>query len=85
MSVTSASSAGVAGLPTTTALRRLPWKATWWPLVSGVGTVTCGEFLMGGLHEPNASGGPCVRFAEVHGRNAGTSEKREGVAPFGRG
>jgi hypothetical protein len=37
------------------------------------------------LHDGNARGGPCVRFAAVHWLNAGTIDARSGLAPFGRG
>src|SRR3954469_5627964 len=47
-------------------------------------TVTFGDSVCGGLHEPNASGGPCVRFAVLHGLNAGTSDARNGVGALWR-
>ena len=54
------------------------------PPASGVPTVTSLDVCTGGLHEGNASGGPCVRFELVHCANAGTSETLNGLAPFGR-
>ena len=37
------------------------------PKASGVPTVACAEVCAGGLHDANASGGPCVRFGAAHG------------------
>src|SRR6186713_38955 len=48
-------------------------------------TVSSPDSCAGALHEPNASGGPCMRSGDVHCPYAGTSETRTGVAPFGRG
>jgi hypothetical protein len=55
------------------------------PLASGVPTVMDWDVWTGGLHDGNASGGPCVRLGVVHALYAGTSDTRNGVAPFGRG
>src|SRR4051794_10433758 len=38
----------------------------------------------GGAHDGNARGAPCVRLGAMQAWNAGTSEARKGVAPFGR-
>jgi hypothetical protein len=37
------------------------------PFASGLPTVMLVEDWLGGLHEGNASGGPCVRFGATHG------------------
>jgi hypothetical protein len=39
----------------------------------------------GGLHDGNASGGPCVRFGAPHAVNAGTIDTTIGLAALGRG
>ena len=81
----SASSAAVAGSPSTDAnfSDATDWAAA--PFASGVPTVRNDEAWTGGVHEGNASGGAWVRFGAMHGSKAGTSETRIGVAPAGRG
>ena len=63
---TSASSAGVLGLPVTVRNRSQPEATVDWPLESAVPTVRCCEPCMGGLQEGDASGGPCVLLGPVH-------------------
>jgi hypothetical protein len=55
------------------------------PFASGEPTVSDVELWTGGLHDGNASGVPCVRFGVAHALYAGTTDARNGVAPFGRG
>jgi hypothetical protein len=55
------------------------------PFAVGSPTVSDVDDWTGGLHDGNARGGPCVRFAAVHWLNAGTSDARSGLAPLGRG
>src|SRR5215207_11737451 len=62
-----------------------PTKPAAAPFASGVPTVTKLDDCTGGLHDGNASGGPCVRFGAVQVLYAGTKATRSGVAPFGRG
>jgi hypothetical protein len=55
------------------------------PFASGEPTVSDVEVWVGGLHDGNASGGPCVRFGAVHAVYAGTIDAEIGLADFGRG
>jgi hypothetical protein len=43
------------------------------------------ELWDGGLHESFVNGAPWVRFGAVHCLYDGSSEARNGLAPFGRG
>src|SRR4051794_15879083 len=81
---TSASSAGVPGLPASPSSRPEPIEFTGLPLVSGVPTVSCPE-LRSGAHDGYASGAPCVLVGVRHCSEEITSGTRSGVAPFGRG
>ena len=81
---TSASSAEVPGFPITVSRRTNPLALAAVPFASGVPTVTYGDDCDGGLHEGNASAGPCVRFGEAHALKTGTRGTRVGVAPFDR-
>ena len=67
-SLTSASSAGVPGLPTSAANDTKPIDETKSELESGVPTVRWSDAGTGGLHEgsvapPPSAGGPWMRFA----------------------
>ena len=55
------------------------------PFASGEPTVSALDDWTGGLHDGNASGGPCVRFGAVHALYAGTIDATIGDAAFGRG
>ena len=54
------------GLPTTAGIADEAGKLAAPPNASGVPTVACAEVCTGGLHDGNASGGPCVRFGAAH-------------------
>ena len=77
-------SSGGLGLPRTLNRTELRDSAVN-PFASGVPTVSTEERCAGGLHDGCASGGPWVRFGEVHAWYAGTRATRSGLAPFGRG
>ena len=62
---TSASSAGVAGLPRSTRSVTEPTEAAGWPFASGVPTVVKLDAWSGGLQESKPSGGPWTRFVFV--------------------
>ena len=51
---------------------------------SGLPIVRKLDDCTGGLHDPELSGAPCVRFGLVHWLYAGTRATRIGDAPFGR-
>jgi hypothetical protein len=55
------------------------------PFASGEPTVMAVDDCTGGLHDGNASGGPCVRFGAAQALYAGTMDAAIGVAPLGRG
>ena len=55
------------------------------PFASGDPMVRFVDVWTGGLHDGNASGGPCVRFGAAHALYAGTIDARSGLAPTGRG
>jgi hypothetical protein len=78
-------SSGAPGTPTRTAMRSDPTEFAGAPFASGDPTVMEFDDWTGGLHDGNASGGPCVRFGAAHALYAGTSDATIGVAPFGRG
>ena len=86
---TSASSCGVPALPAMTTKRTEPLKPVLAPFQSGVPTVTLGEAPVGGVvtppHDGCASGGPWLRFGDVHCGYATVNAARNGVAPLGRG
>src|SRR3954462_27347 len=81
---TSASSLVVAGSPGMTSSRADPTASAGRPFASGVAIVSALDGRDGGEQDPNASGAPCVLFGAVHELKAGTSDARNGVAPFGR-
>src|SRR5687768_16091213 len=83
--ISTSESSGGPGVPTLTSSFANPTEFAPAPLASGVPTVTDPEAWTGGLHDGNASGGPCVRFGAVHALYAGTSDATIGVAPLGRG
>jgi hypothetical protein len=78
-------SSGAPGVPTRTARRMEPTAFAAAPFASGEPTVMAVDDWTGGLHDGNASGGPCVRFGAAHALYAGTSDATIGVAPLGRG
>ena len=55
------------------------------PFASDVPTVMEFDDCTGGLHDGNASGGPCVRFGAVHSLYAGTSDVTSGLPTAGAG
>ena len=83
--ISTSESSGGPGAPTTTLSRTWPIERESAGLPSPTPTVRWVDPGWTGLQEPNASGGPCVRFGEVHGFAAGTSGTRKGDAPLGRG
>ena len=86
VSSTSASSGPVNGSPGITFIRTNPEKLAVCAFASGVPMVSWPGTCAGGLHDGNASAGPCVRLALPvgHCAKAGTSGVRNGVAPFER-
>ena len=84
-SSTSASSVWVLAFPIKTSAFIEPVEADGWAFASGVPIVRKDEERCGGLHDGNASGGPCVSPGVVQGVKAGTRDTRSGVAPLGRG
>src|SRR5687767_14027890 len=83
--ISTSESSGAPTAPTSTSSFTKPVMFAAAPLASGVPTVTEPDDWTGGLHDGNASGGPCVRFGVVHALYAGTRDTRSGVAPLGRG
>ena len=81
--INTSASSGPPGAPTWTESVTDPIMFAGAP-ASGKPGVSAVDSCTGGLQDGWASGGPCVRFAEVHERYAGTSGVRIGVAPFGR-
>src|SRR5215208_4046383 len=81
----SASSPTVDGSPANTSTRIEPTEFATRPLSSGVPIVREPDAWTGGVQAGKASGGPWMRFGVVHELKAGTSAKRSGVAPLGRG
>ena len=53
------------------------------PFASGEPMVSDVDDWTGGLHDGNASGGPCVRFGAAHALYAGTSDARSGRCTHG--
>src|SRR5262245_7169590 len=83
--IATSESSGGPGAPTITSSLMKPTEFAAAPLASGVPTVMFVDGCTGGLHDGNASGGPCVRFGAVQATYAGTIDTRNGVAPLGRG
>src|SRR4051812_13555577 len=85
VTLTSESSTMFPESPTITLNSRNAVELAWKPFESGVPTVRVLELRAGGLHDPDASGRPWVRFGAVHCLYEGSSDARNGVAPLGRG
>ncbi len=82
--INTSESSGPPGVPRWTASLTDPVILAAAPFASGVPGVSAVDSCTGGLQDGWASGGPCIRFAEVHGWYAGTSGVRIGPAPAGR-
>ena len=78
-------SSGGPGTPTLTPSLMKPTEFAPAPFASGEPMVSDVDDWTGGLHDGNASGGPCVRFGAAHALYAGTIDARSGLAPTGRG